>query len=120
MTATVTKLNEVIANPQTIVPKGKSSMVQGLLAQYRQLGEEESKIKESRAAVRELLVTMFGESTGELVLGGKKVATLSKETRTLLNTDLIKRNFAFEKFPDFYNQSTVTVLRLTRQSRSSS
>lgn len=115
----LTEVNEVLANPQTIVPKAKASMVNSLLDQYRQLGEEESKIQESRAAVRELLVKMFGESTGELVVDGKKMATLTKENRTLLNTELIKRNFGFEKFPDFYTQSTVTVFRLTKRARSS-
>lgn len=111
-------INSIVANPQTIVPKAKASMVRNLLAQYAQLGEEEQKIQESRAAVREILVNLFEEGTSELVLDNKKMATLSKETRTLLNTELVKKNFPFEKFSDFYNQSTVTVLRLTRQARS--
>lgn len=115
MTTTI-NMNDVLANPQAIVPKADETMAKALLDQYRQLGLEESKIQESRAAVRELIVKMFGESTGELVVKGKKVATLSKETRTFLNTNLIKKNFEFDKFPELYTQSTVTVLRLTRQS----
>lgn len=117
MTTKLMELNEVIANPQVTIPKAKSSMVKGLIAQYLQLGEEEAKIQESRAAVRDMLVKMFGESGSELVIDGKKMATLSKETRTLLNTELIKTNFPFEKFSDFYTQSTVSVFRLTKAAK---
>lgn len=121
MTTTIEQpLSEVIANPQTIVSKGKAPMVKNLLAQYLQLGEEEKKIQESRAAVRDLLLSMFEEGSSELVVSGKKMATVSKETRTLLNTDLIKKNFPQEKFSDFYVTSTVSVFRLTRQARTSS
>jgi hypothetical protein len=95
-------------------------MVKNLLAQYLQLGEEEKKIQESRAAVRDLLLSMFEEGSSELVVNGKKMATLSKETRVLLNTELIKRNFPQEKFSDFYVESSVSVFRLTRQARTSS
>jgi hypothetical protein len=119
-TKTDVPLNEVIANPQTIVSKGKAPMVKNLLAQYLQLGEEEKKIQESRAAVRDLLLSMFEEGSSELVVNGKKMATLSKETRVLLNTELIKRNFPQEKFSDFYVESSVSVFRLTRQARTSS
>lgn len=115
----IQQINSVIANPQTVIPKSKASMVRNLLDQYRQLGEEESKIQESRAAVRELLLNMFEEGSGEMVINGKVMATISKETRTLLNTDLIKRNFPFEKFSDFYNQSTVSVFRITKAARTS-
>lgn len=117
MTTTVTPISELIANPQTIVPKSKASMVKNLLGQYRRLGEEEKSIQESRAAVRELLVKMFEEGSSELVIDGKPMATLSKETRVLLNTELIKSNFPQEKFSDFYVESSTSVLRLTRQAR---
>jgi hypothetical protein len=49
-------ITDIVAQPVTVVPKGKTSMVKNLVAQYRQLGEEEQKIQQSRAAVRELLV----------------------------------------------------------------
>lgn len=93
-------------------------MVKNLIKQYHSLGEEEKKIQESRAAVRELLVNMFEEGSGELVVGDKRMATLSKETRTLLNTGLIKKSFPQEKFSDFYVESESTVLRLTKEARS--
>lgn len=115
---TVKEINEVVANPQTIVPSAKATMVRNLIKQYQQLGIEEQKIQESRAAVRELLVNMFEEGAGELVVGKKSLATLSKETRTLLNTELVKKSFPYEKFSDFYNQSQVTVLRMTKEARS--
>lgn len=116
---TVKTINTKVANPQTVVPSNKASMVKNLLKQYHQLGEEGRKIEESRAAVREMLVNMFEEGTSELVVSNKKMATLSKEIRTLLNTELIKKNFPQEKFSDFYNQSEVTVLRLvTREVQS--
>lgn len=115
---TVEQINEVVANPQTIVPSNKSSMVKNLIKQYVQLGEEEAKIQESRAAVREMLVNMFEEGAGELVIGKKSYATLSKENRTLLNTALIKKSFPQEKFSDFYVDSEVTVLRMTKEARS--
>lgn len=110
-------LSDIIANPQTVVSKGKASMVKNLLAQYAQLGEEEKKIQESRAAVRELLLSQFEEGSSELVVSGKKMATISQETRVLLNTELIKKNFPQEKFSDFYVESKVSVFRLTRQAR---
>jgi len=78
MTTTIQEINSVIANPQTVIPKSKASMVRNLLDQYRQLGEEESKIQESRAAVRELLLNMFEEGSGEMVINGKVMATISK------------------------------------------
>jgi hypothetical protein len=49
-------------------------MVKGLLKQYAQLGEEQKKIDESRAAVRELIANMFEEGTSELVVDTKKMA----------------------------------------------
>lgn len=112
-----TVLNGVLANPQTTVPTKKASMVKSLLKQYAQLGEEQKKIEESRAAVRELLANMFEEGTSELVIGNKKMATLNKETRTLLNTELIKKNYPKDKFSDFYIESESTVLRLTKNVR---
>lgn len=111
-------INDVVANPQTIVPSKKASMTKNLLKQYHQLGEEAKKIEESRAAVRELLANMFEEGTSELVIGNKKMATLTKEIRVLLNTELIKKNFPQEKFSDFYVESESTVFRLTRSARS--
>lgn len=107
-----------VTSPQTVVPTAKASMVRNLIKQYKQLGEEEAKIQESRAAVREMLVNMFEEGTGELVVGKKAYATLAKENRTLLNTALIKKSFPYEKFSDFYVDSEVTVLRLTKDARS--
>jgi len=107
-----------VTSPQTVVPTAKASMVRNLIKQYKQLGEEEAKIQESRAAVREMLVNMFEEGTGELIVGKKAYATLAKENRTLLNTALIKKSFPYEKFSDFYVDSEVTVLRLTKEARS--
>lgn len=107
-----------VTSPQTVVPTAKASMVRNLIKQYKQLGEEEAKIQESRAAVREMLVNMFEEGAGELVVGKKAYATLAKENRTLLNTALIKKSFPYEKFSDFYVDSEVTVLRLTKEARS--
>ena len=107
-----------VTSPQTVVPTAKASMVRNLIKQYKQLGEEEAKIQESRAAVREMLVNMFEEGTGELVVGKKAYATLAKENRTLLNTALIKKSFPYEKFSDFYVNNQVTVLRLTKEARS--
>jgi|TARA_R110000744_G_scaffold236042_3_gene353612 hypothetical protein len=89
-------------------------MVKGLLKQYAQLGEEQKKIDESRAAVRELIANMFEEGTSELVVDTKKMATLTKETRTLLNTELIKKNYPKDMFSDFYIESESSVLRLTK------
>ena len=89
-------------------------MVKGLLKQYAQLGEEQKKIDESRAAVRELIANMFEEGTSELVVDTKKMATLTKETRTLLNTELIKNNYPKDMFSDFYIESESSVLRLTK------
>lgn len=114
----VERINQVVANPQTVVPGAKASMVKNLLKQYHQLGEEARKIEESRAAVREMLVNMFEEGTSEMIVSNKRMATLSKEIRTLLNTELIKSNFPREKFSDFYNDTEVTVLRLTREAKS--
>ena len=112
-----TVLTEV-ANPQTTVAPRKAAMVKSLIKQYQSLGEEEKKIQESRAAVRELLINMFEEGSSELVVGNKRMVTLAKETRTLLNTELIKKNFPQEKFSDFYVESVATVLRLTKDARS--
>jgi len=110
-------ITDIVTQPVTIVPKGKASMVKNLIAQYRQLGEEEQKIQQSRAAVRELLVKMFEEGTSEMVIGNSRVATFTKETRVLLNTDLIKNNFPYEKFSDFYVESEAKVFRLTREAK---
>lgn len=106
-----------VANPQTIVAPRKATMVKNLLKQYNALGEEEKKIQESRAAVRDLLVNMFEEGSSELVVGDKRMASLSKETRTLLNTEMIRRNFPKEKFESLYTTSEVSVLRLTKEAR---
>ena len=114
---TKTQLTEA-PSTQTVVPSGKASMVKNLIKQYAQLAEEEQKIQESRAAVREMLVNMFEEGAEELVVGKKTMAKLSKENRTLLNTALIKKSFPYEKFSDFYVDSEVTVLRLTKEARS--
>lgn len=110
-------IEDVAVQPATVVPKGKASMVKNLIAQYRQLGEEELKIQQSRAAVRELLVKMFEEGTSEMVIGKSRVATFTKETRVLLNTDLIKKSFPQEKFSDFYVTSVASVFRLTREAK---
>jgi len=115
---TIKEATKVAATPQTVVPSNKATMVKNLIKQYKQLGEEETKIQESRAAVREMLVNMFEEGAGELVVGKKAYATLAKENRTLLNTALIKKSFPQEKFSDFYVDSQVTVLRLTKEARS--
>lgn len=113
--ATMTKVQET---NQAVVPSSKSSMVKGLIKQYIQLGEEEAKIAESRAAVREMLLQMFKDGASELVIGKKTMAKLSKETRTILNTALIKKSFPQEKFSDFYLDNEVTVLRMTKEARS--
>jgi hypothetical protein len=117
MSTAVMDIAPIIANPQTVINRSKASMVKSLIAQYHQLGVEETKIQESRKAVRELLVNMFEEGTEEMVIDGKSYATFTKETRTFLNTELIKTNFPEEKFPDFYQSSLVPTFRLTRLGR---
>lgn len=117
MTTAVLEIAPIISNPQTVIDKRKASMVKALIAQYHQLGIEEKKIEESRKAVRELLVNMFEEGTEEMVVDGKKMATLSKETRTFLNTELVKSNFPEEKYPDFYQKTLVPTFRLTTSGR---
>jgi hypothetical protein len=113
----VKELANLLANPQTIVPKTKAKMVRSLFQQYTALSEQENQAKDAKAAVRDIIANLFEEGTEELVLDGKSLAKLSKETRTLLNTDLIKANFPEQKFPDFYVSSTSSVLRLTKAGR---
>lgn len=113
----VIELANLLANPQTIVPRSKAKMMRSLLQQYVELKKQESELKESIAAARDIIANMFEEGTEELVLDGKTVAKLTKETRTLLNTDLVKANFPEGKFPDFYVSSSSSVLRLTNAGR---
>ena len=63
-------LSEVIANPQTIVPKGKAPMVKNLLAQYLQLGEEEKKIQESPEYKAKMQITQVPQRTAPEAYSG--------------------------------------------------
>ena len=110
----VQELAALVGNPQTIIGDDKAVLVKSLIAQYARLGEEETKIAESRAAVRDLLVSMYAEGTTDLVIGDKVYATYKAEIRTYLKTDAVKKTFPQAEFPDLYEDTVSNVFRLKK------
>jgi len=110
----VQELAALVGNPQTIIGDDKAVLVKSLIAQYARLGEEETKIAESRAAVRDLLVSMYAEGTTDLVIGEKVYATYKPEERTYLRTAAIKATFPQAEFPDLYENTVTNVFRLKK------